>query len=552
MKRYLLNVEDNEINRTILTEILSEEYHVIEAENGQEALEKLREHQKKISLILLDVQMPVMDGYTFLDRMKEDEGLDSIPVIVMTQGNSEEDELAALEHGATDFLPKPYRPRIILHRVAGLIKLRETAAIVNQLQYDRMTGLFTKEYFYQIVREHLLQKPDQEFCIVCSNIEHFKLYNDIFGVQRGDELLKRLAELTRKMAGEDGFAARLSGDRFLCFLPRCKAERAKEFLEKEYDGKTQEYLKNVALRLGIYEIQDPGMSVELMCDRALLAADSVKGQYNRHYAVYDESLRDKLLRERAITAAMDQALQEEQFVIYYQPKYSLKEHRLSGAEALVRWIHPEWGFMSPGEFIPLFEKNGFIPRLDLYVREKVCAQLRRWMDEGYDVVPVSVNISRADIFQEDLAVTIHELVESYAIPPRLLHLEITESAYADNQDQIVSTVGRLRERGFVIEMDDFGSGYSSLNMLSQMSLDILKLDMKFTQNEIAKPVKRSFLENVISMAHQVDMTVVAEGVETDSQAERLEEAGCDYAQGYYLARPMPAEEFVKLLTKTVD
>lgn len=207
------------------------------------------------------------------------------------------------------------------------------------------------------------------------------------------------------------------------------------------------------------------------------------------------------------------------------------------------------GFMSPGEFIPLFEKNGFIPKLDRYVWEWVCAKLSEWKQKGYPIVPVSVNISRADVFHGDLVDTITSLTKKYDIDPAYLHLEITESAYTSNTNQIIQAIDHLHSLGYVIEMDDFGSGYSSFNMLSQMSTDVLKLDMKFIQNELAKPAEQSFLQDVINMAHRAKLTVVAEGVETLEQAERLMLAGCDYAQGYYYAKPLPLAEFERMLTK---
>lgn len=214
-KKEILIVEDNELNRAILSEILSSQYHVLEAEHGQQALEMLQQYKERIALILLDVMMPVMDGYNFLDKVKEDPVLSLIPVIVTTQGNSETDEVAALAHGATDFVPKPYRPQVILHRVASLIKLRETAAMVNQFQYDRLTGLFSKEFFYQKVRERLDANPEQPYMIFCSNMENFKLYNDTFGREAGDHLLVRGAALLREKVDVDSICGRYSADRFL-------------------------------------------------------------------------------------------------------------------------------------------------------------------------------------------------------------------------------------------------------------------------------------------------------------------------------------------------
>lgn len=430
--------------------------------------------------------------------------------------------------------------------MANLIKLRETAALVNQFQYDRLTGLYSKEFFYRKVRERLDENPDKEYTIVCTNIENFKLYNDSFGREAGDRLLREGAANMMLRFGEDGICGRYSADRFMCLMERNQEKSDRESFFSEAYSEHSKNVDNVVVKWGVYEIIDRSVPVEQMCDRALLAADSIKGQYNQFYAVYDDNLRGKLLREKAIADVMETALAKEQFIVYLQPKYSLSDNRMVGAEALVRWIHPEWGFMSPGEFIPLFEKNGFIPCLDRYVWEKVCVYLHDWKEKGYPVVPISVNVSRADVYQSHLVDTLSGLVQKYGIDPACLHLEITESAYTDNPDQIISTVEELHRRGFVIEMDDFGSGYSSLNMLSQMTLDILKLDMKFIQNELAKPAEQSILNDIISMAHRMRLRVVAEGVETKEQTERLQAVGCDYVQGYYFARPMPVKEFEAL------
>ena len=545
MQKQILIVEDNMLNREILKEILSDAYSVLEAENGQEALDVLREHADDIAVILLDVMMPVMDGFTFLDRIKADDRLSLIPVIIMTQSDSEADEVTALAHGATDFVPKPYRPQVILHRVASIIKLRETAAMVNLFQYDRLTGLFSREFFYEKVRERLREDPEGEYSIVCSNIVNFKLYNDSFGVAEGDRLLRETADAMRRAVEPSGICGRFGADRFICLQESGKEARDRA----AFDADQMEFGKgrNVVMKWGVYEITDRSVPVEQMCDRANLAVDSIKNQYNCHFAVYDDVLRGKLLREHAITEAMETALNEGQFVVYYQPKYSLNNDCLAGAEALVRWVHPELGFLSPGEFIPLFEKNGFITRLDRYVWENVCATLRLWREKGYPQLSVSVNVSRADVYHTDLADTLLEIIRKYGVEPAQLHLELTESAYTENPAQILSTVEHLRELGFIIEMDDFGSGYSSLNMLNQMKLDILKLDMKFIRSETSKPMEQGILRFIVGLARWLNLSVVAEGVETREQLERLREIGCDYVQGYFFARPMPAGEFEKLL-----
>jgi len=547
LKRKVLVVEDNRINRMILSGILASEYQVLEAENGQEALNVLKECGEEISLILLDILMPVMDGYTFLSHVKADPAYSSIPVIVITQSDGESDEVTALSHGAADFVAKPYKPQVILHRVASIINLRETSAMIHMIQYDRLTGLYSKEFFYQQAREILIQHPDKEYDIICSDIVNFKLINDIFGIQAGDQLLCGVADLYLRTVGEEGICGHFNADQFACLFER-RFDYSEEMFGSWNDQiNTLPYAKNIVMKWGVYSITDRTVPIEQMCDRALLAARSLKAQYGKYYAVYDDELRSRLLREQAITDSMEPALEQGQFVIYLQPKYRIKDNQLAGAEALVRWIHPEWGFQSPAQFIPLFERNGFITKLDQYVWRQSCAIMRQWDDKGYPLASVSVNVSRADIYNADLSGTLMKIVQEYGLSPSRLHLEITESAYTEDPGQIVETVGHLRDLGFVIEMDDFGSGYSSLNMLNDMPVDVLKLDMKFIQSETAKPASQGILRFIMELARWMKLSVVAEGVETLEQLERLRDIGCDYVQGYYFAKPMPCDEFEPLV-----
>ena len=546
-KRTILIVEDNEINRMMLSELLSSEYMVLEAENGQQALDVLERKKDEISVILLDITMPVMDGYTFLSIAKEDPSLASIPVIVTTQSDSEADEVAALSHGATDYVAKPYKPQIILHRVASIIHLRETAAMINQFQYDRLTGLYSKEFFYQRVRETLRQNSGQNYYLICSDIVNFKLINDVFGVAAGDRLLCGIADMYRRYVGEGGICGHLDADRFACLLEFDDVFTEQMFISANEEINRLQNAKNVAVKWGIYSVGNQNVTVEQMCDRALLAARSIKEQYGVYYAAYDDKLRDELLRQQAIIDSMETALKEGQFLVYLQPKYRIWDETLAGAEALVRWKHPEWGFQSPAEFIPLFEKNGFITKLDQFVWDKTCFYLRKWDEEGYPPIPVSVNVSRADIYHADIADIMMRTVTKYGLTPSRLHLEITESAYTEDPGQIIETVRHLRELGFVIEMDDFGSGYSSLNMLNQMPIDILKLDMQFVQSETAKPMDQGILQLIMELARRMHLSVVAEGVETKTQLDRLSETGCEYVQGYYFSRQMPEGEFETLM-----
>lgn len=539
-KKNVLVVEDNELNREMLADILSSEYHVYKASNGQEAIDILKTYHKIISIILLDIMMPVMDGYTFLKIIKNDSKLSLIPVIVTTHSDNIDEEIQALTLGATDFVPKPYKPQVIKHRIASLIKLRETSSIVIQLQYDKLTGAYSKEYFYEKVRQKINENPNHNYSIIASNIENFKFYNEAFGVIQGDELLKQISSIFLRNIGDHGFVGRFEADKFLCFVENLDysiLEKIKPFVTPKS--------KTILMRYGIYSVIDLSVPVEQMCDRALLVANSIKGQYGKYYAIYDDTIRNRIIRINSITEMMEQAIKNHEFTIYLQPKIDINNNKMVGAEALVRWINPTLGFLSPGEFIPIFEKNGFIFDLNKYVWEEVCKILNKWKGEQKPLIPVSVNVSRSDIPRTDLGELFFGLIKKYNLDTKILHLEITESAYANNPKDIVEAMKQLRHLGFEIEMDDFGSGYSSLNLLSQMKVDILKLDMKFIQNETQKSEEESILFDVIRMAHRMKIKVVAEGVETDYQIERLKKVECDYVQGYYYSKPIPVDEFEK-------
>ena len=546
-KKRILVIEDDYIDRVVLSKILSVDYDVIEAENGLEALNILDKEHNSISLILLDIMMPVMNGFDFLRQMHSFKEYAIIPVIVTTLSDSKSDELEALANGATDFVYKPYMPQVILHRINNLIQLRESAAIINQIRFDKLTGLFSREFFYQKVRELLRENPEEEYTMFSVNIENFKLLNDALGIEACDILLKQIAATIRLDVGDDGICGRYGADRFL-YIKRRVAEV--DVREKKINNMHKYYHDNMnglSIKWGIYEINDNSMPVDKMCDRAMMAVNSITGLYNTNFAVYDDLLRDRLVREKTITDIAEQSLERGEFVPFYQPQYSLDDECLIGAEALVRWKHPQWGCISPADFIPIFERNGFIGRLDRYIWEQACKHLRKWIDKGYEDMRVSVNISRVDVYQFNILQYLQKLMKKYELEPGCLHLEITESAYSENPTQLSKTISELRQHGFVVEMDDFGSGYSSLNMLSHIHLDALKLDLNFISNETSKPFDVSILNDIISMAHRLDLHVIAEGVETREQLRRLRAVACDFVQGYFFAKPMPVENFDKLL-----
>ena len=546
-KKRILIIEDDYIDRVVLTKILSTDYEVLEAENGLEALVVLEREYDSISLILLDVMMPVMNGFEFLKQMHAVKKYSVIPVIVTTLGDSRYDELEALSNGATDFVLKPYMPQVMLHRIYNLIQLRENASVINQFRFDRLTGLYSREYFFQKVRELLRDNPNEEYTMFAVNIENFKLLNDALGTEACDILLRQIAATIRLDVTDFGICGRYGADRFLYIKRRTDEIDVREKKINNMHKYYHDNMNGMSIKWGVYEINDNTLPVDKMCDRAMIAVNSITGLYNTNYAVYDDSLRNRLVREKQITDIAEQALDEGQFVPFFQAQYSLDDECLIGAEVLVRWQHPEWGLIPPGDFLPIFERNGFIGRLDKYIWEEACKKLRQWHDAGYTNMKLSVNISRVDVYQFNILEYLQGLMKKYDLEPGCLHLEITESAYAENPSQLGKTIRALREQGFVVEMDDFGSGYSSLNMLSRIPLDTLKLDLKFISNETSKPFEISILNDIVSMAHRLDLHIIAEGVETREQLRRLRAVGCDYVQGYFFSKPISAKNFEKLL-----
>ena len=543
----ILIVEDNPINRQILNKILSGDFTIIEAENGQIALNLLKESWEDISLILLDLIMPVMDGHTFLSIVKNDPYYSSIPIIVTTSNDSEHDEIQALSSGATDFIRKPYHWQIVKHRVMSIISLRETAAMFNLIKYDQLTGLYSKEYFYKIASEEVSMNPDKQYDIICCDIENFSLVNDTLGYETGNEVLKTAAEVLLETLPGIIMSSRLNGDIFAFLVPHRDSYHPDSFDKATENFNTRAKFGNLILDFGIYHITDSALSVYTACNRALSVIDKIKNQFTVNFAFYDNEFHsDKLFTQR-ITANMESALKNREFVVYYQPKYSLTTNEMIGAEALVRWISPSEGFMPPGKFIPVFETNGFITELDKYVWEEVCRFLRRSIDNGIPFLPISVNVSRSDLYSTDVADIFVKLIQKYNLKPEYLHLEITESAYNENPEIILEITNKLHDLGFVLEMDDFGNGYSSLNMLSEMTLDILKLDMMFVRKLALDRKHQAVLSSIVNLAKQIDLIVIAEGVETKEQGDYLRDLGCDQAQGYYYSKPITEADYKKLL-----
>ncbi len=417
---------------------------------------------------------------------------------------------------------------------------------ISEGAIDKLTGIPNRGAFLNLTRQMLDERPGEKFLLTVFNIDRFKVINDLFGTKVGDNILIHLAGRLREDILGRGTFGRLGSDSFAF----CVAEPTFDLhrLLRQESGLSDIFglHYNLTIHNGIYAVNEPDLDVAQMCDRAKIALTSVKSNYIQRYAYYDESMRQEMLAEQQILNDMHQALEHGDFLLYLQPIYSLNFNKPVSGEALVRWNH-NGGLIAPGQFIPLFEKNRFITNLDHYMWELACRYIAGRKKQKLPPIPISVNVSRANLFNPGLVNDLLELLRKYDISSSLLRLEITESTYMDNPQQLITATRALQKAGFKILIDDFGSGYSSLNMLKDIPLDILKIDMKFIDDLETSSRAAAILLGVIRIAQNLGMMTIAEGVETKFQLDFLRTAGCDNIQGFYYSKPLPAAEFTKLI-----
>jgi len=412
--------------------------------------------------------------------------------------------------------------------------------------HDRLTGIYNLERFNESVREVLDSNPDKEFYIVASDIKEFKLVNDRYGREYGDRILIRIAELLKSKAVSDTTRyGRIGIDKFGILIEKQNFEE-ETFLTSvnEVPNVGRNLVIPVIIHIGVYEPEDRSMPVSAMFDRAFIAIEGIKNDAEQRLAYYEDSARNELLWSQRITEQLDTALQTGQIVPYLQAQVS-NDGKMIGAEALVRWIHPDEGFLPPGRFIGILEKNGMVAKVDRFIWEYACRILRRWSFEGRDDLYLSVNISPKDFYMMDVPAEIIALADKYELDRKRLRLEITETMMMQDSEEKIKTIDRLRDAGFIVEMDDFGSGYSSLNMLKDMPVDVLKLDMVFLKDDADSERNKKIMSLIINLAKSLDVKVIAEGVETADQADMLTNMGCDIFQGYYFAKPISVDEYEK-------
>ncbi len=422
------------------------------------------------------------------------------------------------------------------------------------LAKDPLTHMPNLDSFMQMTDQMIQAHKDLSYAIIRMDIDKFRMINQMYGTKEGDNVLRYIGVKIQEWAGpilEISTYCRISSDMFCVCMP-ADASDVQELMDFIQNSLRAYPLKfDMIMSFGVYitceEDRSEHIPVSTLMDRAASAQRTVKNSYRNHIAYYDNVIRKKEIAEQIIVSEMKKALETNQFQVYLQPKCEMDTGRIIGSEALVRWIHPSQGIISPGEFIPVFEKNGFITELDYFVLRATCQLIRKWLDEGKKVYTVSVNVSRTDLYNPNLLDQIKDCVAEYEVPHDLIAFELTESAFVSDNMQLYNLAKRMQENHFRVLMDDFGSGYSSLNSLREIPVDILKIDLKFLPPSQDDKRGNVILHSIVEMANRLGLEVIVEGVENIEQAEFLLSIGCRNAQGFYFYRPMPVSEYERCL-----
>ncbi len=567
-KLKILIAESIEEERKMFGNMLGDEYDILEASDSSEAISMMDAHLSDIVMLLLAIDSQKTEGFNVLEKMNNLGWIDRIPVIVISSDDSSDLMQKAYDLGAADYISKNTHSLMIKKRIGNTIRffakqksllffLEERNKVLQErnsrLVYtDDLTNCLNLEGFRQRVKVVLKMYPERQYAVWYKDIKHFKFINESFGYEEGNRLLRYWCEQVKSVMMDDEVLGRVSGDCFVA-LTRATSNKNMRRIFEDISDKVAHYFDDkdksfkIEIYAGIYMLEPQDrvkMNIDQMIDQARVAQRTVKDVAGGGVALFDEEQWKKQWRSMAICNHLEEALENGEIMVHLQPQYNYITGSLIGAEALCRWNHSELGYISPVEFIPVLEETGQIFKLDYFVWEQCCALMRKWIDSGTKkAVSLSVNISRADLNSGDVAEAIGGLLKKYDLEPNMLRLEITESVYMDEPEQLINQVKLFKERGFTVEMDDFGSGFSSLNMLKNVPVDVLKIDFKFLHGAEEKTRSGIILSSILKMAHQMDMPVICEGVETQDQADFMKNIGCRLMQGYYFARPMRVELF---------
>ncbi len=582
MKKILI-IEDEEFVRENILELLDAEgFEVIGAENGSIGVNLAK--QMVPDLILCDVMMPELDGFGVLMELRQDAMMASIPFIFLTAKAAKTDFRQGMELGADDYITKPFTRAELLSAIT--IRLKKQAALQEryhselqqakaQLNYlihhDSLTSLpnrlSLRERFKQV--QPTDSSSERLIAVLCLGLDRFNQINDNLGHAVGDLLLKAVAKRTTTCVGDQGIVARLSADQFAiilswdrrgrlshdrqdgCSITQDKKEVAKvaqtllNSLSQIFELAGQEVFITASMGLALYPRD--GAEIEQLLNHANTAMLQAKQQGGDQYQFYTAAFNIGQSDRLALQSSLRHALERQELLVYYQPQVNLKTGQIIGAEALLRWQHPERGLVSPDKFIPIAEETGLIVPIGEWVLQTACQQTKLWQNAGFSSLRIAVNLSSRQFSQIDLRHQLVQLLMNTGLDPKYIELELTESMLVQNTEVAIRRLNALKSLGVEIAIDDFGTGYSSLSYLQQFPFDILKIDRCFIRNITENPNKAAITKAIIEMAKSLNLKLIAEGVETEAELAFMCQHQCDGMQGYLFSRPLPAHEFEQLL-----
>lgn len=561
----ILVVDDDEGNLKLLQAMLAREGHAVySAASGEEALNSVAEQLP--NLILLDIMMPGIDGFEVTRRLKADSRTSSIPIVLVTALEDRESRLKGLEAGADEFLSKPVERAELLIRVRNLLKVKayqdhlasHNATLEEHVQwlanFDVLTRLPNRALLTYRIELALstAQRSHAHLAVMFLDLDHFKNVNDALGHQVGDVLLKEVAQRLKSAVREQDTVSRQGGDEFILVLPDTDADGAARVAEKLLEVIAQpcqieQYEQVITPSIGIAIYPGDGEDVESLFKRSDVAMYRAKRDGRNNYRFFTQEMQTHSARTLQLDNALRRALERDQLSLNYQPQVSLQDGRVIGAEALLRWQHPELGAVSPAEFIPIAETSGQILPIGEWVLRAAVHQMKLWMDKGLEPMIIAVNLSAVQFRNPHLPELVMQILEEAKLPPQYLELELTEGVAMNDPLGAIAVMNNLHQRGIRMSIDDFGTGYSSLNYLKRFQVYKLKIDQSFVSNITEDPEDKAIVVTIISMARSLGMQTIAEGVETEGQLAFLRENGCNEVQGYYFSKPLPTAEFERLL-----
>ena len=547
--RILIADDDRSMRLALMNVLDTDGYELHEVENGKLAYDYCRNNMP--DLVLLDAMMPEMDGFSACEKIRTLPKGSHIPILVVTALDDEESVERAFKVGATDYLPKPVHFAVLRQRISRLLHAASVERHVRQLAYtDPLTGLPNRTTLSTHLSELLtkVQSSGDMLAMLFLDLDRFKLVNDTLGHSVGDLLLKAVADRLQRCVRSGDMVARLGGDEFTVIVDRAKSRDAVariaqticDSIEQPFSFSGQEIFVSTSIGISLYPLDGDDIG-ELMkhADTAMFRAKEL----GCSYFFYESDMEAAVTRKMEIEADLRRSVSRDQIDVYFQPKADLSTNEIVGMEALVRWNHPEKGIICPQEFIPLAEETGIINEIGLWVMIGSCLQLKEWCDQGHGPYSIAVNLSGVQLENGNIIRQVKQVLEETQIDPSLLELEITESTIMHHPEKVIEVLKRLKEMGVKLSVDDFGTGYSSLNYLKRFPIDLLKIDATFVRDVETDPDDRAIIQSIIALAKSLRLKVVAEGVETRQQQDLLKSMGCDFIQGYYVGRPVGAEEF---------